>query len=189
MSGYVIAETGNLFDPATGAWVGVVDKNGKEQLVTSVGDSTVTSTRTLRKNISSRRVLRVNDGVLTYQGKHFNHVGVNMWDGFYEYLKGGTNYITDLATIARYGVKIIRVSATPNTSADITTYIGSDATAPTGTYLTKLRTFLDECAKNDIGVILTVCWDFIQLTTALSGARSDWSNSGSAVRLWVGWGG
>ena len=36
MSNYLVRETANLFDPATGAWIGVKDANGGEQLVPSV---------------------------------------------------------------------------------------------------------------------------------------------------------
>ena len=36
MSNYLVRETANLFDPATGAWIGVKDANGNEQLVPSV---------------------------------------------------------------------------------------------------------------------------------------------------------
>jgi lysophospholipase L1-like esterase len=35
MSDFLVRETANLFDPATGAWVGVLDHNGNEQVVPS----------------------------------------------------------------------------------------------------------------------------------------------------------
>lgn len=39
MSDYVTGETTDLFDPITGAWVGVIDKKGKEQLVVGGGNA------------------------------------------------------------------------------------------------------------------------------------------------------
>lgn len=112
-------------------------------------------------------------------------IGINAWDLFYDYLKAGTAYTTDLTTIAGYGIKTIRVSATPNTSADLTTYIGSNGGAPTGTYQAKLTAFLNEAARNGVGVILTVIWNVDQLVTALSGTKADLATSTSTTRVWL----
>lgn len=35
MSNYIKGETSDLFDPTSGQWLGVLDKNGNEQLVLS----------------------------------------------------------------------------------------------------------------------------------------------------------
>jgi len=41
MSDYLLGESANLYDPVTGAWMGIVDKRGKEQPVFSADGSAV----------------------------------------------------------------------------------------------------------------------------------------------------
>jgi hypothetical protein len=110
---------------------------------------------------------------------------VNAWDQVYSALKSETYYISDLATMGAAGIKVIRVSSTPNVAADIVTYIGTNAASPNASYKGKAEAVLNEAYKNGVGVMLGVVWDEAQLLTALGGTQSDLANSASTVRVWL----
>lgn len=125
-------------------------------------------------------------GVLYSAGKVVNSIGINAWDLFYDALKGGVAYKTDLATIASKGVKFIRVSATPDVAADMTSFIGADGFNPVSTYLPLLNLFLKEANRVGLGVILVVCWNESTLRTALGAApASDLGVATSTTRVWL----
>lgn len=166
------------------------DGNGKKILGVENPDGTDTFLDdTLPKNIVNNpetKILKNVNGILYCAGSAVNSIGINAWDLFYDALKGGVAYKTDLATIASKGVKFLRVSATPNVAADITSYIGSDGFNPVSTYIPLLNSFLKEANRVGVGIILVVCWNELTLRTALGGApASDLGVSTSATRVWL----
>lgn len=135
-------------------------------------------------NSYKKKILEVVDGELLFGGRKDTTYGINAWDLFYDYLKGNTNYIADLATFKTKGIKLIRVSAGPNVAADWTSYIGATGSAPSATYLTKLQDFLNECTKNDVRVLLVLYWSYTVIPTVVSGSVADYDTPASAVRVY-----
>lgn len=153
------------------------------------GNDIVFDDRTVDKLVVNNpvtKLLKNVNGILYSSGSMVNSIGINAWDLFYDALKGGVAYKTDLATIASKGIKFLRVSATPNVAADITSYIGADGFNPVSTYIPLLNSFLKEANRVGVGIILVVCWNESTLRTALGGApASDLGVSTSATRVWL----
>ncbi len=129
--------------------------------------------------------ITTSNGKLFKGGLPFKEIGINAHDLFIDMLAGGTNYINDLANIAAKGVKTIRVSAGPLTSALWTSQVGTSGTTPVSTYIPKLRLFLDTAQSNGIGVILSLFWKSDQLPLALTSTVVDYQNSGSTTRNYM----
>lgn len=136
-------------------------------------------------SIDDRR-FTVYGGTLRRGGALFREVGVCAHDGIITSYKGQTGYKADLASLASSGVKVIRVSAgATNNDTEWVTYIGSDGTNPNSSYVTSVKAFLDECAKNGISCIITLFWTHSVISSIVGGSVSDYSNSSSDTRAYL----
>src|ERR1700761_1528855 len=89
-------------------------------------------------------------------GTPFYGVGVNYYDAFTRYVNTGKDlsWMTGLSTLQSYNVPFIRVNAVGFWAADIkANYINNKAT-----FYARLDTFMNEAAKQHIGVILDIFW-------------------------------
>ena len=164
--------------------VGLKHPDGSEEKILLSGES-YTPPATLSANPETRALRNIN-GILYNGDWVVNHIGVNAWDMIYDALKGGVAYKTDLATIASKGVKFIRVSATPNVAADLTSMVGLTGFSPVSTYAPIVSSVLQEANRVGLGIILVVCWNESTLRSALSSApASDLGVSTSATRVWL----
>lgn len=126
--------------------------------------------------------LTASDGVLRRGGLPFRAIGVNAHNLFEDLLKSGTRYIADLASIAASGVRVIRISAVPLSTADWGTYVGTVGGSPVSTYIPALRTFLDECAKNGISCIVSLLWNHFRVSAVVSSTEADFATANSKSR-------
>ena len=132
------------------------------------------------------RSLRAVNGILYSGNAEVHSIGINAWDMIYDALKGGAAYKTDLALIASKGVKYIRVSATPNVAADLTSMVGLTGFNPVSTYAPIVADVLREANRVGLGIILVVCWNESALRSALSSApASDLAVATSTTRVWL----
>lgn len=175
---HFLAERG-IIDPAAANKLGpAADKWAETRSITN-------SLTSIAQPIPQSMKITTQGDRLFVGGKAYRGVYVNASDLFFDYLKGGTAYIADLATLASKGVKLIRCTAGPYVGADWTTYVGTNATAPVAGYLTKLRTFLDEAGRNGIGVELVLFWNHTTLPTVLSETVTAYQNPASATRAYI----
>jgi hypothetical protein len=132
------------------------------------------------------RKLTNSGGRLLMGGQDYRGIFVNAHDLLTNLLAGGTAYQTDIASIASYGVKLIRVSlGDVASSANWVTYIGTSGTSPAANLLSNLRLFLDECAKNGMGVILSLFWTPSVVSAALSSTVADYLTAGTTSRNYM----
>lgn len=118
-------------------------------------------------------------------GLPFKEIGINAHDLLIDALGGGINYLTDLPAIYSKGIRTIRVSAGPLTSALWTSQVGTSGTNPVSTYIPFVKSFLDAAQKNGISVILSLFWKYDQIPLALSSTVADYQTSNSTTRNYM----
>lgn len=141
--------------------------------------------RAASATLGGSKKLTVQNGRVLFGGQDYRGVFINAHDQFIDLLLGNTNYVNDLPAIAASGVKLIRVTMGPMTSALWASQIGTSGTAPVSTFLPNLRTFLDACQDVGLGVILCLFWKHDQIPLALSSTKADYLTAGSTTRLYM----
>jgi hypothetical protein len=124
--------------------------------------------------------LAAGNGKFTLNGAPFYGVGVNYMDAFTRYVNTGKDvtWMTGLATLKAYNVPFIRVNAIGFWPVDIqANYVNNKAT-----FYARLDTFMNEAAKQKVGVILDIFWNWTAFSDLNNEHVPAWGNTNSATR-------
>lgn len=129
---------------------------------------------------SAAAPLSVSNGNYLLNGKPFYGVGVNYYDAFTRTAQSSKDlsYINGFAQLKKYNVPFIRINAIGHWPIDIKANYLNNKPA----YYAKLDAFMAEAARQNIGVILSVFWNWAAFADINNERPSAWGDTNSATR-------
>jgi len=124
--------------------------------------------------------LTVTNGKFTKDGAPFNGVGVNYFNAFTRYALNGndTSWKAGLATLNRYQIPFIRINTFGFWSTDIQNQYLNNKTQ----FYERLDKFMDEAATQNVGVIMSLFFNFTALPELNKENYPAWGDENSATR-------
>jgi hypothetical protein len=104
--------------------------------------------------INGPRVLKMDAGVIECNGFPIREIGVNSSALLNNYIKSNdTDFVKEIELMSKAGIRFMRTTTGVNHQVDFQTYWDPDNGA---TVLRKIKTFLDVCYNNGVGVVLSI---------------------------------
>ena len=124
--------------------------------------------------------LTVINGKFSKDGIPFNGVGVNYFNGFTRYALSGNDqsWKIGLATLNKYQIPFIRMETFGFWSTDIQNQYLNNKTQ----FYDRLDTFMNEAATQNVGVIMSLFFNFTALPELNKENYSAWGDANSATR-------
>lgn len=131
--------------------------------------------------VSAAGPLRVEDGVLTRDGKPYAVIGINYYDAFMRVLEGQPGaeaaYQRGFAHLAEVGMPFARFAACGFRPVDWKAWLERP-----GEYFANLDAVVAEASKNGVGLVPSLFWSYFALPDALGEPVSAWGDAKSRTR-------